>query len=416
MDSDVEVAIVGAGPAGARAGELLAGLGANVALFDPTAPWEKPCGGGLTPPLLDEMPELAELKGAAQIIDRVRIELSPRSGFTTPLDRPIWVVSRRALSAWQLARAEAAGARQVRAKVRGIRRLAGGWQLTTDGGEFRARFLVGADGAASLVRRVAAPSMNIELAPTRVAYPRSAGPTPDTIVLQFYESLAGYLWDFPRPDHRSVGVGVPGGTWQRQKLDSEIDAYRDSSQPCRCSAPARGGAVIGTAQLGHGDYSGIVGHDYALLGDAAGFADPLTGEGIQNALRSAGLFVAAWASGDVMCYAQRARRSFEREFAIARVLRRFVFETNAATRLIAAGSTSIVSRAAVAALMNAINEHDMRPLSLLRRWFRACTQAPRTSRSNAIEAERRPVPCGCGKCDVALKSPQPAPQLEVALS
>ena len=44
----VEIGIVGAGPAGARAGELLADAGAEVVLLDPKAPWEKPCGGGIT--------------------------------------------------------------------------------------------------------------------------------------------------------------------------------------------------------------------------------------------------------------------------------------------------------------------------------------------------------------------------------
>lgn len=41
---EAEIGIVGAGPAGARAAEHLADAGANVLLFDPKVPWEKPCG------------------------------------------------------------------------------------------------------------------------------------------------------------------------------------------------------------------------------------------------------------------------------------------------------------------------------------------------------------------------------------
>lgn len=48
MRTDGQIGIVGAGPAGARAAERLARLGADVVLLDPTAQWEKPCGGGLT--------------------------------------------------------------------------------------------------------------------------------------------------------------------------------------------------------------------------------------------------------------------------------------------------------------------------------------------------------------------------------
>ena len=57
MITQAEVGIVGAGPAGARAAELLAGFGVDVVLFDPRAPWEKPCGGGLTASAFDAVPE-----------------------------------------------------------------------------------------------------------------------------------------------------------------------------------------------------------------------------------------------------------------------------------------------------------------------------------------------------------------------
>lgn len=56
-----EIGILGAGPAAARAAELLADAGAELILLDPKAPWEKPCGGGLTAGTLHQVPELAEL-------------------------------------------------------------------------------------------------------------------------------------------------------------------------------------------------------------------------------------------------------------------------------------------------------------------------------------------------------------------
>lgn len=56
-----DVAVVGAGPAGSRCAELLAHRGVGVLLLDPKAPWEKPCGGGLTAAALAHTPELHEL-------------------------------------------------------------------------------------------------------------------------------------------------------------------------------------------------------------------------------------------------------------------------------------------------------------------------------------------------------------------
>jgi len=396
MPRSAQIGILGAGPAGARAAELLARHGVEVVLFDPKAPWEKPCGGGLTPPLFDELPDFAEVKDFARPIDRVRVETSPEEGFTVSLDRPMWIVPRIALGRWQLDRALAAGAELVPLRVKSIERVPAGWQLETDEGVFQVQYLIGADGAASLVRRVAAPEFSVELAPTRVAYPHSAGPTPDTVVMQFYGGIAGYLWDFPRPGHRSVGIGVPNGTWRRATLDEEVDRYRDSSEPCDCPGLERGGAVIGTAQLGHGDFSAIAGEGFALLGDAAGFADPLTGEGIQNALRSAELFVLAWTSGDPGRYPELARRAFAREFGVARWLRHTVFESERGLALIRRALVSDVAYAAVSATVNAINEHDGSVL----RFFRKSARVLRHLRRGESAAEREArvaVPCGCSQ-------------------
>lgn len=394
MSRHAEVGIVGAGPAGARAAELLAGKGVDVVLVDPKAPWEKPCGGGLTWSAFDEISELAEIQPSARKIERMRIEISPERGLSVALDHPLWVVSREVLGRWQLERALDAGAEHVPAKVLSIGRSDGRWSLETAEGPLQCGFLVGADGAASLVRRVAAPTFSVELAPTRVAYPRMGGWDPDTVVLKFYEGIAGYLWDFPRPRHRSVGVGVPNGTWRRPALDAEIDGYSASSEPCSCGRPPRAGAVIGTAQLGHGDFRRIGDRGFALLGDAAGFADPLTGEGIQNAMRSATLLARAWGSGSVDRYPDMARRAFAREFAVARMIRRHVFESRIGQRWIEAALASDLPYAGIATLVNALNEHDGRIVRLLRNtlvsWKKVRSAPPSASRRR-----REPVPCRC---------------------
>ncbi len=379
MSGPAEIGIVGAGPAGARAAELLASSGARVLMLDPKAPWEKPCGGGLTPPAFDAMPDLEEIAPLARRTTSVRVEAEAGRGFVVPLDRPIWMVSRKTLAEWQLHRALAAGAVHLPLKVDRIERIegGGGWRLHTQEGEVQVRVLVGADGAASLVRRVAAPDFKVELEPTRVAYPEGPGPTPETALLRFYDDVAGYLWDFPRPDHRSVGIVVPQDTWRRPRLDREIDGYRAYAGCPRDEAIGRAGAVIGTAQLGHGDYRSIAGRDFALLGDAAGFADPLTGEGIQNALRSAGLLAQAWAEGDLTAYPALARRTFEREFRTARLVRRYLFESGVGMKIVRRGLNSRASLAFAAACVNALNDGQGGVGRLLSRWIRATRQASR---------------------------------------
>lgn len=392
------VAVVGAGPAGARVAELLSMHGARVLLLDPKAPWEKPCGGGLTESAFHDVPELRELEPGTRSVRDIRVEVDAAHGFTISLATPIRVVSRLALARWQLDRARAAGATHLPERVRSIRRTALSWRLETDARTIHADLLVGADGAASLVRRVAAPKFDVELAPTRVAYVPDAGPTPESIVLRFFPLVAGYVWDFPRPDHRSVGVGIQAGEWRRPRMDAAVDEFRRAAEECGCREDdiERAGAVIGTAQLGHGDFSRIRGEDFALLGDAAGLADPLSGEGIRNALRSAELLATAWTDdGTFSAYPALARRAFEREFHVSRILRRVVFESDTGTTLIEAAERSPSAHALVKTLADAINEHDGSLPSLLRRWWRA-RRAVQRDPTVARWGERLPVPCPCG--------------------
>lgn len=401
------IAVVGGGPAGARVAELLSAAGADILLLDPRAPWEKPCGGGLTESAFRDVPELREVAHASRTVRRIRVETDPSHGLTVSLAVPIRVLSRTVLARWQLDRARDAGAVHLAERVRSIRRGGAGWILETDARTIRAEHLVGADGAASLVRRVTTPKFRVELAPTRVGFAPGAGPTPDTILVRFFPRVAGYVWDFPRPDHRSVGIGLPAGTWRRPRMDDEVERFRHSTEACVCleGEIRRAGAVIGTAQLGHGDFSRIAGRGFALLGDAAGLADPATGEGIRNALRSAQLLADAWGEhGTFEGYPTLARKAFEREFNVSRLLRRIMFESEVGMQLIAAGLRSDAAYAVISTLADAVNEHDGSPRSLAGRWWRALRWV-RESPEGASRGTRSPAPCACGKAEEEATPP-----------
>jgi flavin-dependent dehydrogenase len=373
-----EVGIVGAGPAGARAAELLARRGADVVLLDPKAPWEKPCGGGLTPSLFDEIPELKDVWPLAREVHRARIELDAETGFDTGLDVPLRIISREALGRWQLARALQAGARHLAVRVGRIERTRDGWLLESGADRLEVSTLLGADGAASTVRAAVAAALPVELVPARVTYPRRGGAWPDVVVLRFFPDVVGYLWDFPRLDHRSVGIEASRGPHTRSDLDRRIDAYRET-EPTE-DAP-RTGAVIGTTRHGHGDFSHIAGHGFALLGDAAGFADPFTGEGIRNALRSADLFAEAWAMGTdwPTTYPTLARRAFAREMAVARLFRRTLSESGLGVKLVEWAVRSRLAYAFVTTTLNTASEHAYAPRRLLRLFSHALRSRPVTA-------------------------------------
>lgn len=397
------IGIVGAGPAGARAAELLAAAGAEVVLFDPRMPWEKPCGGGLTAAAIDNVPELQGVLPHARHIATVRLE----AGDTTlviPLQRPMHIISRTALGLWQLHRARSAGAVLEPAAVRSIRRAPrAGWQLDLgEHGTASVALLVGADGAASRVRQAVAPDLEIELAPTRVAYPRGAGRTPSQMGLRFFPDVEGYAWDFPRPDHRSIGVGVAPGTWSRRRMDEEVNRYWDDLGRCECVEVLRAGAVIGTAGRRLDWRYALVGQrDYALLGDAAGFADPATGEGIQNAIRSAEFLAEAFLeSGDFGAYGRIARGRLEREFAVARRVRRLLYAGRLASRLIELAARHASAHALLATIVDGGNAHDP---ALLRRfpaeWTRLRRVRHRRQDSVAPEGGGPAEQCDSAGCE-----------------
>lgn len=358
---DAEIGVVGAGPAGARAAELLAEQGADVILWDPKAPWEKPCGGGLTSAAFESVPMLREVRPQARRIDRVRVDNGAEASVEIELEEHLWIVPRVELARWQLGRAEAAGAVLEPTAVKGIERTAGTWKLTLADGRTRAvRRLVGADGATSTVRRAVAPTLSVEMAPTRVAFAPGTGPWPDAVQLRFFRGVVGYLWDFPRPDHRSVGVGVSDSDWRRPEFDREIRRYLGDGDWDEDGRTVWAGAVIGTAGQPHPrGYAGLGRSDYALLGDAAGLADPAFGEGIQNALRSAEFAAEAYErDGTFASYAGRAYARLEPEFRRYRAVRRFLLTRDVPDRLLRGALRNRGILAVIRALVNWENGHE----------------------------------------------------------
>src|ERR1051325_9319073 len=112
----MNIAVVGAGPAGTWASVLLARRGHSVTLLDPQAPWEKPCGGGVTAKAISSF-GIFESDLPRNNIERVTIYFADKNSVTVAPQKPVAVLSRRELGTYLLDAAGTAGVSIVKSRV-----------------------------------------------------------------------------------------------------------------------------------------------------------------------------------------------------------------------------------------------------------------------------------------------------------
>jgi geranylgeranyl reductase family protein len=343
--SEFDLLIVGAGPAGSFAAELLAKAGVKVALFDGRPEGEpKACGGGVTSKALKAWPHL--LNAVGRTINELDLYSPSGKKLHLKLEEPFAVYSRLAFDSYLRERARDAGAKVLFEKIsaRKLKKTVSGWEFKTDSGlEFSGTVLVGADGANSGIGKMLAgslPPSDMEVAFGYRAPMPATGDAPT--VVAFLPNWIGYAWAFPRPDHISFGIATTQDAFEHQPLDDllwqfMIGYYNDSkvgvwsngndkqSKQIRAhlekSAERYAARIPGLADKTW-DIRKTCGSDWALLGDAAGFADPVTGEGIFYALRSAQLFADCYLRGCAPDYEAAWRKDFGGELRRAAQMRR----------------------------------------------------------------------------------------------
>jgi geranylgeranyl reductase family protein len=353
---DFDVLIVGAGPAGSFAAERLAKGGARVALFDGRPEGEpKACGGGVTAKALKAWPHLLDAVG--RTVNELEMYSPSGKRLHLELDEPFAIYSRIAFDSYLRDRAKEAGAEVFFEKItaRAVKRTDSGWTLRGASGnansregsaEWSAKIIVGADGANSAIaKKLAGP---LQASDMEVAFGYRT-PLPETgdvpTVIAFLPRWVGYAWAFPRLDHISFGIATTQEAFAHKALDEllwrfmvgyyrqreggEANIWEDSQQDrarsiernLRATAERYAARIPGLADQTW-DKRRACGEGWALLGDAAGFADPVTGEGIYYALRSAELFAEAFLAGKPEEYEKRWREDFGGELRRASQMRR----------------------------------------------------------------------------------------------
>ncbi len=318
------VAILGGGPAGAFAAERLASAGLDVVLFDEKLAWEKPCGGGLTYKAYHQYPFLMENDTPKRLVTKAELA-APRAGSVClDLPEPLLIYSRLDLNRLLLSRAESAGARIEKARVMEVQRRGEGWQLRTSGGALDADFCIVATGARNPLRDFGT-QLTADDTMSALGY-YIPGDQPQ-IDIQFLEKLEGYIWVFPRCGHLSVGIcgkGEPAHSLRR-RLENYMSERGISWKGAHFYSHLL--PSLGTPAWRH---NRIAGEGWMAVGDAAGLVDPITGEGLYYAIRSADLAARALLSeiGGLAERLQHYKRLLRHDFAAdlelgSRLARRF---------------------------------------------------------------------------------------------
>jgi len=313
----MNIGIIGAGPAGSVCSSSLSRQGANVLLFDPRGAWEKPCGGGVTAKAFSAYPFLRSCVETHRSIERL-VVISPRGAEAqVVLEEPICIYSRSVLNRLLLDRAMADGARFLQERVLDMRRRGAGWELLTDRGVHIVDFLVGADGVNSLVRKKLGERFAAEDLMMTFGY-RIPKEIDNGIVIKFFPKFRGYYWVFPRPGHASFGICGRLSQHNTQILKQLLhDFLKETGHLVNANETAAWpvySALIPSLRPQSLKANRISGEGWALVGDAGGFADPITCEGIHYALRSGELLAEALVEGKAASYRDRCQADFAADF------------------------------------------------------------------------------------------------------
>lgn len=292
-----DVIIIGAGPSGSAAGIALARAGFSVVVVDRAEfPRDKPCGGLLSAKCITLLGDLLDGSAIERSV-RARshgCRLFYGESLVTEVQDsiPITLVSRRELDLQMRTAAECAGC-EVREKSRvvevGIRN---GTVTLSSGVEIRGRFIVAADGARSIVSRGGAKKGNsrtngmgfglvTEIPIEQVKHDHERDKLANAPSIFFGIVPWGYGWIFPHGSVLNVGVGglLSSGTRYRRIIRDLIDVHfcEGTADACRVT-----GQVVP-----YGRFERCPGRANVLMvGDAAGFVEPVTGEGIAFAVES----------------------------------------------------------------------------------------------------------------------------------
>ena len=234
---------------------------------------------------------------------------APKSkAVTLSLDHPLLIYSRYDLNGMLLDRAQQAGAQLEKTRILSIERTGSRWSLRTKSGTMDADYCIVATGARNPLRDFGTELTSSDAMSALGYYIPGER---DCIDIQFLPELEGYIWVFPRCGHLSVGIcgkGEPASA-----LRARLERYMEEQ------GLAKDGATFYSHLLPCLDTPAwkrnrVSGDGWLATGDAAGLVDPITGEGLYYAVRSADLATKAILAESIDLAGAAYRKLLRRDF------------------------------------------------------------------------------------------------------
>ncbi len=322
-----DVIVIGSGPAGATAAKLLGEAGVETLLIDKSAfPRDKPCGGGISARALARFPYLKDALASIPTSWVSKVHFESPSGFVVDYrsPSPLYLMIRRCdfdNLLFSLARPHVEIGTGL---VRKVTIHADHVSVTTDLREYRGRMVIGCDGANSIVARASGLRTGsvqndyaIDMMDETPEQELSTAERDRMYIYYRIRSHYGYGYVFPKSRHLNVGVGFKLDYYLSNLRGEHYAHHQAFVDDLKSKGLLSGQSNRANFRAFPLPISGPLARTYAdrvlLAGDAGGFVNALTAEGIYYAMVSGE--IAARAAMDAIRagnFASAQLRSYER--------------------------------------------------------------------------------------------------------
>lgn len=306
-----DVIIIGGGPAGSSCASTLKSLDKNllILLLDKQSfPRYKPCGGGISPEVVNYLPFNVD-----EVIDLVCDDINLVANNTRVQDttNKMWMVRRETFDNFLLekARENNVGVK-TSCEVLDLIPHSDHVTVVTSTGNYSSRYVVIAEGAQGKIARKMGLLIkhNVYAAMEYEHYSKTPA---KELEINLDKHSSGYAWQFPKSDGLSIGIGglMKQSSKKTKGLPQQLKQYLSE-----CGINDVNKAHLhGHPILVYKGRSKLVDNRILLIGEIAGCTDPLTGEGIRPAIKSA-YFAAQALNNAVRLNNPKKLKQYEKQF------------------------------------------------------------------------------------------------------